>query len=68
MSDQIRQLENAQKLNAVINALRFSWAELHGEDIEALMHMATEYTESIKFWLTNKAEGENHEHDQQRAE
>ncbi|EJB2593942.1 hypothetical protein MT629_004938 [Salmonella enterica] len=57
MSEQIRLLENAQKLNAVINALRFSWAELNGEDIEALMHMATEYTESMKNYLTNKAEG-----------
>ncbi|ENH8631328.1 hypothetical protein ABWW30_003943 [Salmonella enterica] len=56
MSEQIRLLENAQKLNAVINALRFSWAELNGEDIEALMHMATEYTESMKTYLTNKAE------------
>ncbi|EAY4772716.1 hypothetical protein S828_14540 [Salmonella enterica] len=65
MSDQIRQLENAQKLNAVINALRFSWAELHGEDIEALMHVATEYSESIKSWLTNKAEGEKTDNNQE---
>ncbi|ENQ3930752.1 hypothetical protein ACEF99_002600 [Salmonella enterica subsp. enterica serovar Newport] len=64
MSDQIRQLENAQKLNAVINALRFSWVELHSEDIEALMHVATEYTESIKSWLTNKAEGEKSDNNQ----
>ncbi|EBW8394004.1 hypothetical protein A3X38_14710 [Salmonella enterica subsp. enterica serovar Florida] len=64
MSDQIRQLENAQKLNAVINALRFSWAELCGEDIEALMHVATEYSESIKSWLTNKAEGEKSDNNQ----
>lgn len=64
MSDQIRQLENAQKLNAVINALRFSWAELHSEDVEALMHVATEYSESIKSWLTNKAEGEKTDNNQ----
>ncbi|EFP4424637.1 hypothetical protein H1F79_005306 [Salmonella enterica] len=65
MSDQIRQLENAQKLNAVINALRFSWAELRGEDIEALMHVASEYGESIKSYLKNKAEGEKPENNQE---
>ncbi|ECI2306496.1 hypothetical protein AH865_07850 [Salmonella enterica subsp. enterica serovar Infantis] len=65
MSDQIRQLENAQKLNAVINALCCSWVELEGEEIETLLSVASEYGESIKSWLTNKAEGEHHEHDQQ---
>ncbi|EDT3088785.1 hypothetical protein XS16_005264 [Salmonella enterica subsp. enterica serovar Newport] len=65
MSDQIRQLENAQKLNAVINVLRCSWIELEGENIEALLSVASEYTESIKSWLTNKAEGENNEYEQQ---
>lgn len=65
MSDQIRQLHNAQKLNAVINALRFSWAELHGEDVGTLMDMAYEYSESIKSWLTNKAEGEKPENNQE---
>ncbi|EIP3426975.1 hypothetical protein LSE82_005918 [Salmonella enterica] len=65
MSDQIRQLKNAQKLNALINALRFSWTELYGEDVGTLMDMAYEYTESIKSWLTNKAEGENNEYEQQ---
>lgn len=55
MSDQIRQLHNAQKLNALINALRFSWTELYGEDIGTLMDMAYEYSESIKSWLTSKA-------------
>lgn len=64
MSDQIRQLENAQKLNAVINALRFSWAELYGEDVGTLMDMAYEYSESIKSWLT-KAEGEKTDNNQE---
>lgn len=64
MSDQIRQLENAQKLNALINALRFSWAELYGEDVGTLMDMAYEYSESIKSWLT-KAEGEKTDNNQE---
>lgn len=66
MSEQVsKQLENAQKLNGVINALRCSWIELEGENIEALLSVASEYTESIKSWLTNKAEGENNEYEQQ---
>lgn len=64
MSDQIRQLHNAQKLNALINALRFSWAELYGEDVGTLMDMAYEYSESIKSWLT-KAEGEKTDNNQE---
>ncbi|EAU9424132.1 hypothetical protein EOI87_09905 [Salmonella enterica] len=64
MSDQIRQLKNAQKLNALINALRFSWTELYGEDVGTLMDMAYEYSESIKSWLTNKAEGEKSDNNQ----
>ncbi|HAC8237283.1 TPA_asm: hypothetical protein G0G78_12065 [Salmonella enterica] len=66
MSEQVsKQLENAQKLNGVINALLCSWIELEGENIEALLSVASEYTESIKSWLTNKAEGENNKYDQQ---
>ncbi|EAM9428699.1 hypothetical protein BCN13_11885 [Salmonella enterica] len=65
MSEQVsKQLENAQKLNAVINALLCSWIELEGENIEALLSVASEYTESIKSWLTNKAEGEKTDNNQ----
>ncbi|HHP3380860.1 TPA: hypothetical protein ACWV4W_001705 [Salmonella enterica subsp. enterica serovar Muenchen] len=53
-----KQLENAQKLNAVISAFRFSWVELGSDEIKALLLVAHEYGESIKSWLTNKAEGE----------
>lgn len=62
-----KQLENAQKLNAVISALHYSWTELKGEEIEALMSVASEYGESIKYWLTNKAEGEKSENNQEGA-
>lgn len=56
MSEQVsKQLENAQKLNAVINALCCSWVELEGEEIETLLSVESEYGESIKSWLTNKA-------------
>lgn len=49
MSEQVsKQLENAQKLNAVINALCCSWVELEGEEIETLLSVASEYSESIK--------------------
>ncbi|EAW9499898.1 hypothetical protein QW46_17655 [Salmonella enterica] len=65
MSEQVsKQLENAQKLNAVINALLCSWIELEGENIEALLSVASEYGESIKSWLTNKAEGEKTDNNQ----
>ncbi|ECO1010783.1 hypothetical protein AA464_11770 [Salmonella enterica subsp. enterica serovar Newport] len=65
MSEQVsKQLENAQKLNAVINALCCSWVELEGEEIETLLSVASEYGESIKSWLTNKAEGEKSDNNQ----
>lgn len=60
-----KQLENAQKLNAVINALHCSWVELEGEEIETLLSVASEYGESIKSWLTNKAKGEKPENNQE---
>ncbi|EFQ8337987.1 hypothetical protein HZV21_005085 [Salmonella enterica] len=68
MSDQIRQLHNAQKLNAVINAICCSWAELEGEEIETLLSVAFEYGESIKSWLKNKTEGEKPENKMNTAE
>lgn len=60
-----KQLENAQRLNAVINALRFSWVELSGDDIEEMLDIAFEYTSEIKSYLTEMAEGENNENVQQ---
>ncbi|EAO6531120.1 hypothetical protein G0R83_004451 [Salmonella enterica] len=66
MSEQVsKQLENVQKLNAVINALCCSWVELEGEEIETLLSVASEYGESIKSWLKNKAEGEKPENNQE---
>ncbi|HIB1507771.1 TPA: hypothetical protein ACWV5T_002389 [Salmonella enterica subsp. enterica serovar Muenchen] len=59
--NQINQLENAQKLNAIISALHCSWVELEGEDIETLMNMASEYAGAIKTHLTEMAEGDNDE-------
>lgn len=65
MSEQVsKQFENAQKLNAVINALFCSWVELEGEEIETLLSVASEYGESIKSWLKNKAEGEKSDNNQ----
>lgn len=65
MSEQVsKQFENAQKLNAVINALCCSWVELEGEEIETLLSVASEYGESIKSWLKNKAEGEKTDNNQ----
>lgn len=52
-----KQIENAQRLNAVINALRFSWVELSGDDIEATLNIAFEYANAIKTHLTEMAEG-----------
>lgn len=60
-----KQIENAQRLNAVINTLYFSWIELKGEEIEAILNIALEYTGEIKSYLTGIAEGENNEHVQQ---
>ncbi|HAG5257476.1 TPA: hypothetical protein G8577_003712 [Salmonella enterica] len=51
-----KQLENAQKLNAVISALHCSWVELEGEEIETLLSVASEYGESIKSWLIEESE------------
>lgn len=52
-----KQLENAQRLNAVINALYFSWVELNGDDIEDMLNIALEYASEIKSYLTEMAEG-----------
>ncbi|MCB2245358.1 hypothetical protein KTQ81_00090 [Salmonella enterica subsp. diarizonae] len=60
-----KQIENAQRLNAVTNALYFSWTELKGDDIEMLLSMACEYTRSIELYLTEMAKGENNENVQQ---
>lgn len=57
VDNQINQLENAQKLSAVINAFHSSWDQLEKEDIETLMHMASEYADAIKTHLTEMAEG-----------
>lgn len=56
-----KQIENAQRLNAVINTLYFSWVELSGDDIETILNIALEYTGEIKSYLTGVAEGENNE-------
>ncbi|EEP9438284.1 hypothetical protein HCO87_003118 [Salmonella enterica subsp. enterica serovar Reading] len=56
-----KQIENAQRLNAVINAFRFSWVELSGDEIEAILDIAAEYTCSIESYLTEMTEGENNE-------
>lgn len=56
-----KQIENAQRLNAVINAFRFSWVELSGEEIEAILDIAAEHTCEIESYLTGVAEGENNE-------
>lgn len=53
-----KQLENAQRLDAVINALYFSWIELKGENIEDMLNIALEYTSEIKSYLTEMAKGE----------
>ncbi|EEP0994679.1 hypothetical protein HAY25_001628 [Salmonella enterica] len=55
--NQINQLANAQKLNAIINAFRFSWVELSSDEIEAILNIASEYTCSIESYLTQIAEG-----------
>ncbi|EKK3318959.1 hypothetical protein PMI54_004278 [Salmonella enterica] len=60
-----KQLENAQKLNAVISAFRFSWVELGSDEIETLLSVASEYGESIKSWLTKKEKGEKPENNQE---
>lgn len=60
-----KQIENAQRLNAVINALYFSWIELKDDDIEMLLNIACEYTRSIESYLTEMAKGENNENVQQ---
>ncbi len=57
LENQINQLANAQKLSAVINAFHFSWDQLEEEDIETLMHVASEYADAIKAYLTEMAEG-----------
>ncbi|ECH6755308.1 TPA: hypothetical protein ACGT6A_002281 [Salmonella enterica] len=56
-----KQIENAQRLNAVINAFRFSWVELSGDEIEAILDIASEHACSIESYLTEMAEGENNE-------
>ncbi|HCL5313133.1 TPA: hypothetical protein N2G38_005556, partial [Salmonella enterica] len=43
-AEKLKQIENAQRLNAVINALRFSWVELSGEEIESILNIAAEHT------------------------
>ncbi|EFO7518583.1 hypothetical protein HNE31_000446 [Salmonella enterica] len=57
VDNKINQIENAQKLSAVINAFYSSWDQLEKEDIETLMHMASEYADAIKTHLTEMAEG-----------
>lgn len=57
VKNQNNQIENAQRLNAVINAFRFSWVELSGDEIEAMLDIAAEYTCSIESYLTEMAEG-----------
>ncbi|HGG5994869.1 TPA: hypothetical protein ACJG4C_003899 [Salmonella enterica subsp. diarizonae serovar 61:r:z53] len=61
LKSEINQLENAQKLNAIINALFYSWIEIDGDDIETLISMASDYASAIKTHLTVIAEGENNE-------
>ncbi|MFI7783479.1 hypothetical protein EN46_06735 [Citrobacter amalonaticus] len=55
---EINQLEKAQRLNALINAFRFSWEELSDDEIEAILNIASEYTCSIESYLTGITEGE----------
>lgn len=52
-----KQIENTQRLNAVINTLYFSWIELKGEEIEAILNIASEHACEIESYLTEMAEG-----------
>lgn len=53
-----QQIENAQRLNALINAFRFSWVELSSDEIEAILDIASEHACEIESYLTGVAEGE----------
>lgn len=58
-------LKNAQKASVIARALHYTWVELQGHEVELMLEMTTEYTDSVTEYLINlsgeKSEGANHE-------
>lgn len=46
-------LQEAQRASAVIRALRHSWVELQGNEVELLLEMSSEYADSVTEYLIN---------------
>lgn len=44
-------LDQAQRASAVIRALRHSWVELPGNEVELLLEMSSEYADSVTEYL-----------------
>lgn len=53
-------LLKAQKASAIIRALNYSWIELPGCEVEALLSMSSEYADSVTEYLINLS-GDNGE-------
>ncbi|MBO1551534.1 hypothetical protein [Yersinia pseudotuberculosis] len=46
-------LDQAQRASAVIRALRHSWVELPGNEVELLLEMSSGYADSVTEYLIN---------------
>ncbi|CNC83859.1 hypothetical protein [Yersinia pseudotuberculosis] len=46
-------LQEAQRASAVIRALRHSWVELPGNEVELLLEMSSGYADSVTEYLIN---------------
>lgn len=51
-------LQQAQRSSAVIRALRHSWIELPGHEVEILLEMLSEHADSTTEYLINLSGGE----------
>lgn len=52
-------LPDALKARAIIQSLRWSWLELRGDEVEALLEMAAVYADSVTQQLNSRnADGE----------
>ncbi|MER2978872.1 hypothetical protein [Serratia bockelmannii] len=55
-------LLSAQKTSAILHSLLISWVELTGSEVELMISMASEYSDSVTEYLINRSgEDENGE-------
>lgn len=48
-------LLSAQKTSAILHSLLISWVELTGSEVELMISMASEYSDSVTEYLINRS-------------